>query len=186
MLNGKDPVIIFQFSKLAGTSFGNFLADFPLLSAIPQAIEMPPIPIYLSQRYTGLQIDSEDKNIDIVTDYETRSDGMEHLTSQKGLTSTVTVTLIANKRAAGVSLLSAMIDNIFDKVTSKEYSISYLHGATTIFRGLVESYSVNQNASNELLTIQLVLSKGKKQPTKKESVPTVEGIDGIDPLQRGA
>lgn len=181
MLNGIDPIIIFQFAALAPT-FGAQLAKIPIVAkSAASLIEMPPIPIYLSQSFSGIHIDSEDKNVDIKTDTETMSDGSTPSVDQKGIGSVISINMLAKKDSVGLALLSAMIDQVFDKVTSKEYSITYLHGPITIFRGVLHSYAVSQSADNELLTIKLELSKGEKQPTKKPEIPALEKSTGNVP-----
>lgn len=181
MLNGLDPIIIFQFAKLA-PSLSATIAKIPIISDIPTAVDMPPIPIYLSESLTGLYIDAESKNVDINTNTETKSDGSEPDVSQKGIGSTVSIDLIAKKDSLGLSLLSAMIDIIFDKVSSKEYAITYIHGPITIFRGVLQSYQVNQSAQNELLSIRIELSKGEKTPQKVASTLETPKITGTVPL----
>lgn len=181
MLGGIDPIIIFQFSKLAPT-LGAVISKIPLVSKDSLLVTMPPIPIYLSENLTGVFIQNEDKSVDIETDIETKTDGSEADVSQKGLASTVAVNLTAKKNSLGLTLLSAMIDTIFDKATSKEYSITYLHGATTIFRGLIQSYSVSQNANDELLQIKVEITKGKKSPVKLPDIPAVGAVRGAVPL----
>jgi hypothetical protein len=181
MLGGIDPVIIFQFSKLADTGFGDFISKIPVISQIPTVIAQPPIPIYLSETLTGIYIDSEDKNVDIETETESLSDGSTPEVNQKAIGSVVSINLVAKKNSLGLTLLSAMIDLLYEKVTSKEYAITYLHGATTVFRGVLHSYSVNQNASNELLTIKIELSRGQKQPQKAAGIPSVPGVIGTLP-----
>ena len=181
MLGGIDPVIIFQFSKLADTGFGDFISKIPVISQIPTVIAQPPIPIYLSETLTGIYIDSEDKNVDIETETESLSDGSTPEVNQKAIGSVVSINLVAKKNSLGLTLLSAMIDLLYEKVTSKEYAITYLHGATTVFRGVLHSYSVNQNASNELLTIKIELSRGQKQPQKPAGIPSVPGVIGTLP-----
>jgi hypothetical protein len=181
MLNGIDPVIIFQFSKLADTGFAEQLGRIPVVSEIPTLIEQPPIPIYLSETLTGIYIDSEDKNVDIQTETETKTDGSDPDVAQKGIGSVTSINLVAKKNSLGLSLLSAMIDLIYEKVTANEYAITYLNGPVTIFRGKLTSYSVNQNASNELLTIRIEITRGQKQPQKTDPVPTVPGSTGVLP-----
>ena len=44
-------------------------------------------------------------------------------------------------------------------MTSKEYSITYLHGAVTVFNGLLHSFAVTQQANNELYNVTLELIK---------------------------
>ncbi len=171
MLNGIDPILIFQFSKLS-SSVGATIARIPLISDIPTVIDQPPIPVYLSEALTGIYIDSEDKNVDIETTAETQADGTAALIDQKGVSSIVSVNMVASRNSLGLALISSMIDLIFDKVTSKEYSITYMHGAVTVFRGLLHSFSINQNSSNELYTIKIEISKGAKTPQKAPDTPS--------------
>lgn len=176
MLNGLDPILIFQFKQLAGTQFAEILSDVPLISKIPTLVDEPPIPIYLSESLTGLFVDTEDKNIDIVTDIQTQSNGEQPLKKQRGLSSIQTINITGKKDSIGVSILTALCDSAFDKATSAEYTISYLHGAVTIFRATLEGFSVNQNANSELLSISISLSKGEKAPTEKLVSPTIDKI----------
>lgn len=182
MLNGIDPVIIFQFSKLAPT-LGETVAKIPIVSGIPTLIAMPPVPIYLSQTLTGLHIDTEEKSVDIQTTTETTTDGSSPQVDQKGIGSVVAINLVARKDAVGLSLLSGLVDRIFDKVTSKEYAISYLHGPIIIFGGLLHSYAVTQEAGSELLNIKIEISKGETStPTKADPLPKVPGFPGAQPI----
>jgi len=181
MLNGIDPIIIFQFSKLASDA-NSLLTKIPVISKIPTVIEQPPIPIYLSEELTGLYIDTEDKNVDIQTDTETLSSGDAPETTQKGVGSTVTINLVAKKDSVGMSLLSAMIDLVFDKVTSREYAITYMHGATTIFRAVLHSFAVSQNSSNDLLSVKIELSRGAKTPEKKAGPPETPKLNNLQQL----
>lgn len=178
MLNGIDPVIIFQISKLAGGSYSQAIQKIPYISKVKSFIDQPPVPIYLSETLTGLYIDSEDKNVDINTDVETLPGGGESEVNQTGIGSTVSINLLAKKGSVGITLLSAMIDLIFDKTTSKEYTITYMHGATTIFRGLITSYQVNQNSDNDLLRIKIDITKGQKNPKKPETINEAPKFEG--------
>lgn len=182
MLNGIDPVLIFQFSKLAPT-LGDTVAKIPIISEIPTLIAMPPIPIYLSQTLTGLHIDTEEKNVDIQTTTETMTDGTSPQVDQKGVGSVVVINLEARKDAVGLSLLSGLIDRIFNKVTSKEYAITYLHGPIIIFGGLLHAYGVTQEAGSELLKIRIEISKGQDStPTKADPIPKVPALPAAVPI----
>lgn len=182
MLGGTNPVIIFQFKKLVGTAFGDLVSkQIPLVSKIPTFLEEPPIPLYLSDRLTGIYIDTQDKNIDINTDTTTLGSGEEPAVTQSGISSTISISLFARRGSIGVTLLSAMIDQIFEKVSSNEYAISYLNGATTIFRGLVSGFQVSENSDNDLLQIRLDITRGKKQATVRIEGPTVGRFSGPQP-----
>lgn len=188
MLGGIDPIIIFEFSRLANvpTVTGFVQGDsqtsrIPVISQVPTLVPLPPIPLYLSEQFTGVYIDSEDKNVDISTDTETLSSGGAPDVNQKGIGNTVSINLLAKKDSLGIALLSSMIDLVFEKVTSKEYAITYLHGATTIFRGVLHSYSANQNSENDLLRINIQLTRGNKNPTKPSPIGAVPGSTGALP-----
>lgn len=184
MLGGQEPVLIFQFAKLTSTALSDALSKIPLVSDIAsaEAISQPPIPLYLSEQLTGLYIDSEEKNVDIETETESLSSGDAPIVNQKSINSSVTVNITGKKTSLGIALLSAMIDLIYEKVTSKEYAVTYLSGATTIFRAVLQSYSVSQNSDNELVTIRIQLSRGQKQPKPESPVVSVPGVEGTTPL----
>lgn len=183
MLNGLDPIIIFQFNTKV-PSVSAQLAKIPLVSDIPTIVEQPPIPIYLSEKITGLFIDAESKSIDASTQIETKTDGADVSVNQKGIASVLSIDIVANKTSLGVSLLVAMADLILEKMSSKEYYITYLHGATTLFRGVLHSFSVNQSADNDLLNIKIELSRGdtKNLPSvTNPRLPTVTKVTGAIP-----
>lgn len=187
MLNGIDPVLIFQFRKKQDPNFigpqpESILAKIPLVSSIPTFVDEPPIPIYLSQQLTGIQIDSEDKNVDLTTDTETKSDGTDPSVEQKGLASTVTINLIAKKNSVMMTVLSAMADRAYEKASSDEYAISWIHGPTTIFRGKITSWAVNQNRDADLMTAKLEITLGEKNPQKKSDIPQTPRLTDAEVL----
>ncbi len=178
MLNGIDPIIIFNFKKIPpGLAT---IAKIPVIASIVEAIDLPAIPIYLSENLTGIFIDSEDKNIDIDTTTNTLSDGSTPDISQRGISSTVTVIMKATKDSIGATLFSAMAELVFPKLTSKEYSITYLHGAVTVFAGLLHSFAVTANANDNLLNITFSLIKPPLGV--KAAIPVVPKITGTVPL----
>lgn len=158
MLNGVDPIIIFSFRKLI-PGLLDVANKVPVVAGQESSFPLPIIPIYLSERLTGISIQSESKTVDIDTTPETKSDGSEPGIYQKGLSSVVRVEMVASRDSIGVSLFAAMADLIFPKVTSKEYSITYLHGAVTVFSGLLHSFAITQNSDNDLYNITLELIK---------------------------
>lgn len=181
MLNGLDPIIIFQFKKLAPI-LGDTVGKIPIISQFPDLIAMPPVPIYLAPQLTGIHIDTEEKNVDIRTDVDTKTNGEAPDVDQKGIGSVIAITMKAKKDSIGITLLSAMIDQIFNKVTSKEYSITYLHGAITIFQGVLHSFAVSQDATTDMISMRIEISKGDVQPTKADPLPRVEGFEGAQPI----
>lgn len=182
MLNGVDPIILFNFKKLT-PSLKESIAKIPLAADIVSAIDLPVIPIYLSEKLTGILISAESKSMEIDTSVDTLSDGDTPKLNQRGIQSTVKIDMVASRNSIGVSLFAAMADLIFPKVTSKEYSITYLHGAVTVFAGLLHSFSISQNAENDLYSISLELIKPSS--TLKTSIEVSSKTTGNTPLSGG-
>lgn len=183
MLGGLDPIIIFELYKTEDSTQADSTGKIPVgtkrtLSFARQAV----IPIYLSENLTGLFISKEDKSVDIGTDTETFIDGSAEDVLQKGIGAGVNITIHCKKDSIATMIFSSVVDLLFEKVTSKSYSITYLHGATTIFRGVMHKFSSSQSADNDLLEITIELSKGQKQPTATQQVPTVAGSSGPIPV----
>lgn len=183
MLNGIDPILIFSFFKKVPATPS--LASTGLIPVVSQTISrfaLPPIPIYLSETLTGIYIDSETKNIDIDTSVEALTNGDPPLFNQKPISTLVTVKMKANKDSLGLTLLSAMADLIVPKVTSQEYAITYLHGATTIFNGLLHTFAIEQSSDTDLYEITMELSQGN---VKKQTAVDVSPTPGAATLADG-
>lgn len=178
MLNGIDPIIIFNFSKLAPDVQAS-VADIPIVSSIVKKIGLPPIPVYLSEVITGLCITSEEKIISAQTNTETLANGDNPKTDQKGIESTIKIEMEGDKESIGIILLSAMADRVFDKLSSKEYSITYLHQAVTIFNGLLHSFNISQPADMTKLTITFELARQSQETQQKEDPPDVQRTQGV-------
>lgn len=179
MLNGIDPIIIFNFKKIPpGLAT---VAKIPIVASVISAIDLPAIPIYLSERLTGIYIDAEDKSIEVDTTTDTLSNGEAPNVTQRGISSTVKIGMVASTGSLGVNLFAAMADLVFPKVTSKEYSITYLHGAVTVFAGLLHSFSISQRAGTTLYDITLELIK-PAATAKASSIPVVGKVTGATPL----
>ncbi len=180
MLNGIDPIIIFQYKKLVVVETTDTTTKIPVVSKKKTYVNAPPIPLYLSERLTGIFIDSESKNLDIETKTDTLSNGDSPVFSQKGIGSVITVQMVASKESVGLSLLSAMSDLILSKVTSGEYSITYLHGAITIFNGLLHSLQISQSADTDKFDITIELSRGSEPKAPAVDVPADSGTAGLN------
>lgn len=191
MLGGIDPIIIFHLYKAADV---DALADteIPLVSKAKTFITMPAIPIYLSETLTGLYIQAEDRDITIQTSTESPAESStDNEVNQKAAGSMINIEMVARKDSIGLTLLSAMCDIVLPKVTTKEYAITYLHGATTVFLGLLEGFTVTQNKDNDLVNVKIKLSKanakGKPQKKAVEVDPVADaanletGVENIAP-----
>lgn len=179
MLGGLAPILIFNFKKLP-PSIAPTIAAIPVVSQIVNAIDLPAIPLYLSEELTGISIDTQEKNIDIETTTETLTSGGTPETNQRGLNSSVKVNLIAIQDSIGFALLSALAELVFPKVTSKEYSLTYLNGPITVFGGLLHSFAVSQDSNDERLKVTIELIK--QGISTKAPIPVVQKLTAVVPL----
>lgn len=164
MLNGLDPIIIFQFGKkLFAATVTN--PNIPVADTGGTVVPLPPIPIYLSERLTGVVIDSEDKSVEIDTKTDSLNAGGTVVT-QKPITSTVKIKMMASRDSLGVKLFAAMSDLILPKLASNEYSITYMHDAVVILDGLLHSFSISQNSNDDRYNIDIELIKPSSEPKK--------------------
>lgn len=186
MLNGIDPILIFNFSKLL-PELEAAVKGMPFVAKVVDKIGLPPIPLYLSEKITGIYIDSEDKSVEIETSPETTTNGKTPVSNQKGIQSTVKINMVASQDSIGLTLLSTLVDLIFEKVTSKEYSISYFHNGVSVFGGLLHSFNISQGSTNTLYNITLELSRSTAKPETKAEVKVLEvkKVTGIVPLPAG-
>jgi hypothetical protein len=180
MLNGVDPVILFNF-KIIPPSIQDTISKIPLVADIVAAIDLPIVPHYLNEKLTGIYIDSEAKSVEVQTDSDTLSNGNEPDFNQRGIQSTVRINMKAHRDSIGAMLFAAMADLIFPKVTSKQYSITYLHGAVTVFGGLLHSFSMEVEANTTLYNITLELIK-PSNAIAKTTIPVVGKVTGATPL----
>ena len=156
MLNGIDPIIIFNFFKKLTPAETEKFKGLPIAGLINK-FALPPIPIYLSEKISGIYIDSEEKSMEIATSTDTLSTGGAEF-NQKGITTTVKINMVASQEASlGLGILSAMADIIFPKVSSQEYQIIYIHRSTIILNGLLHSFSIDQEANSTLSKVTLEL-----------------------------
>lgn len=181
MLGGLDPVIIFHFKKKVAAAV-DATTQIPVVSQTPTLVDLPPIPVYLSEKLFNIAIGGTSKSVDIETDTETLTNGLAPDVNQKGIQSSVEVNIEGKQDSVALTLLSAMIDQVYDRVSSKEYAISFLYGATTIFQAVLHSYSAETVEGTDKLSIKIKLSKGSKNPTKSAAVPTVPGASNVIPV----
>lgn len=173
MLNGVDPILIFNISK--NVSLVKNITDkkIPVATQILNKIDLPVIPIYLSRELTGIQIDTEDKSLEIETSVETLQTPTDSFITQRGLNNTVKISMLAAQNSIGLTLLSALSDFVFPLVTAKEITMTYLHGPITVFAGLLHSFNINQESNSTLyrITIELVRTgiTGAKQTVSIEN-----------------
>ena len=183
MLNGRSPVLIFQFKKKVVSQEPQVTPDssnsqeqkakIPILSdALTSLIDQPPIPFYLSDDI-GFQVISDDKNVDFETDTETLQDGGEPLDVQQGIDSSVTINFVSVRSNVAIGVISALIDTCFKRASSNEYTVSFLNGPTTVFRGKIQSFQYGGDNDSDKVQLQLIITNGKAAPKVNQSVVRV-------------
>lgn len=159
MLNGVAPIFIFTIPPNPKTT--QAIAGIPILKDIVGNVGIP-IPIYLDENQTGLYVSSEEKAIDIDNDVIPQYAGGAQ-TFQRPLDSIVTINLFGKKDSAALIVLLAMCDLVFSKL-KYGYGISYLNGATTLFGGVLKTFSTHVSNEDDLIKIVIQLSRANQKP----------------------
>lgn len=182
MLNGVAPIIIFSFLPNVTQSLFNGIAGIPVLGDVLPNIGLP-IPLYLDEELTGIYIESESKAIDIDTNVQVRYDGKPPSVDQRGLNNLVTINMIGSKSSVMLAVLLAMNDMIFSRVVAKDYNVSYLNGATTVFNGLLHGFSTQTGTDDDLVKIVMQISKANQsKPIPANLTSVLPKITGATPV----
>lgn len=186
MLNGVDPLLIFHFYNKGAL---DFLSDIPFAKTITNLVGVP-IPIYLSERLTGIYVDTETRGIDVTTkvDPTTEKDPLTlevetPTVTQTAIDSTVQISMFATRDSILLTALIAMAEMILSRLITQEYGISYINGSTVIFNGLLHRFQTTINRNDDLVRIDFTLSNAKKDsPTPKVGPVPVTKVTGALPL----
>lgn len=186
MLNGVDPLIIFHFYNKGAI---DFLKDIPFASTITDLVGVP-IPIYLSERLTGIYVDTETRGIDVNTkvDAVTEKDPLTlevqaPEVSQTALDTTVSVSMFANRDSIMLTAIITMAEMILSRLVTQEYGISYVNGSTVIFKGLLHRFQTTISRNEDLVRIDFTLSNAKKEsPVAKLGPIPITKVTGALPL----
>lgn len=182
MLGGIDPILIFHIKYGLPAEVAQSVAGVPLTGQETVGSEIP-IPIILNEKLTGLMIDSTSKSIDVKTDAYSTTDEKKTIVLQYPLDSSVTVNISCKKGATLLTVLLTLCDLLVDKIASKNYAITYLNGSTTVFRGLLNTFSYSEDAGTTKAQITLNLSKvNQGVTTPKDPITTVGKVEGEVPL----
>jgi len=80
--------------------------------------------------------------------------------------------MVAEQSSIGLTLLASLSDFIFPLITSKEVTLTYLHGPITVFAGLLHSFNITQNPGTTLRTITIELVRqGIEKPKNTTAIP---------------
>ena len=174
MLNGIDPLIIFKFALIENNPLFNAISGIPVIGKSFASFGLP-IPIYLSETLFGIVLNSEEKSIDVDTTVQSKTDGKKSDVKQRGLNNVVSINMTATRDSIILSALLALSDICFQKLASKEYTISYLNGSTIIFDGLLEGFHVTSNSDTDKIEITMKISKASLNNTVEETTTPVLG-----------
>lgn len=159
MLNGAAPLFIFSIPP--GPKTTQAISGIPILKDIVGNVGIP-IPIYLDEQFTKLYVSAEEKAIDIDNDVVPQYAGGAQ-TFQRPLDSIVTINLFGKKDSTALIILLAMCDLVFSKL-KYGYGISYLNGPTTLFGGVLKTFSTHVTNEDDLIRVVVQLSRANQKP----------------------
>lgn len=160
MLNGVAPLIVFQFPQLLALPTIAPLTGIPVLSSLSGLAV--PIPLYLDEKLTGLYVVDETMGLDVETNVQFNQATQTNTYDQRGVSNSVTVSMLAKKDNILLAALVAFMDIIFTKLVQNQYSVSYFNGSTVVLGGLVAGFNTQVQADTDLIQITLHLLKQKQ------------------------
>lgn len=165
MLGGIDPILVFTFASInANATANSAISAVPLIGdAILENLGVP-IPLYLSEKLTGISVDTESIDITVDSNVQLNKVNNEAIVDQKGLNSILTVNMISTKSSLVLAALVAFTDVIFSRLVSKSAKISYIHGSTIVLNALLHSFTMRQREGSDLVDVVLQLEKSNITP----------------------
>ena len=165
-----DPVLIFYFNPTAENAAAGKSTPF--------------IPVYLSEKLTGLYVDTERRRLAISTDnvVAVKTDKITQKkeygkleVQQKGETQAVEVSLLGNRDSIGLNLLLPLLQTIYDKVIAVEdYRIAYFHKNVLIFNARLSTLDIHESSENTLVGIDIGLEVSQLQEKETEQEDIVK------------
>ena len=139
-----------------------------------------PIPFYLSEKLTGVYVDTERNTLSISTDTigtkdKTKgnaSDLADLQVQQKGETQSVDISMVARRDNMGLNILLPLLKSIYDGlIRKKEYKIAYFNQNILIFNAKLANFSTDQHRTDNLMTISITLEiPPEKEDIKEEKI----------------
>jgi hypothetical protein len=169
-LGGVAPLLIFHFPLLPKSVTAS-LAGIPYVGNTLASAGVP-IPIYLDEQLSGIQISGESTGIDVDEDPQLRNDDKTPpIVKQKGLNSILTVNMICRKDSIFLNVIQAFADIMFSKVVAQNYSVSWLSSNSAVFGGLLHQFQTEVSDSDNLVRVTLQISKANQAlPTPKNPI----------------
>lgn len=145
-LGGLAPIIIITFFKSINTP--NFLSGFIDSAKIP----LVPIPIYLDEKLTGIQLDDYNRTISI----DVMREGVSSFERVSG--DVVQMKFTAKKDNIAITGISALFDKIIKSVENKDYSITVFYDNIFILDASLEQFQTSLVEGTNLREISIVVS----------------------------
>lgn len=171
-LGGLAPIIIFTFYKPVIQSLAG------LLPASVSRIPLVPIPVYLDEKVTGLQLDDYNRTITV----DVMRDGDSSFERASG--DVVHLKFHAKKDSIVLTVLTALIDRVMDtfgnkvnpKPDERDYSITIFYDNIFILDASLEEFSTRLQDGTDLRELSFSFSKrAKKKTTTSNSIANTAG-----------
>lgn len=177
-LNGLAPIIIFTFYKPIPASLAG------LLPASVARLPLVPIPLYLDEKITGLQLDDYDRTITI----DVMRDGVSAFERVSG--DVVHLKFHAKKDSVLLTVLTALIDrimktfddNVAPNITNdRNYSLTIFYDNIFILDASLEEFATRLKDGTDLREFSFTFSKRseKKVETSTPIANTAGTATGI-------
>lgn len=136
-----------------------------------------PIPFYLSEKLTGVYVDTERNALSIATDTIGTKDKAKGDASnlgdlqvqQKGETQSVDITMVARRDNMGLNILLPLLKTIYDGIMAqKEYKIAYFNQNILIFNAKLSNFATDQHRTDNLMTISITLEIPPEKEEQEE------------------
>lgn len=140
-LGGLAPIIIFTFFKKITVP--------SILGIASIKIPLIPIPVYLDEKLTGIQIDDYSRTISI----DIMRDGVTAFEKVSG--DVVNLKFRARKNNIVLTALTALFDTVLKKVETKEYQLTIFYDNIFLFDASLESFQTNLVDGTDLREISI-------------------------------
>ena len=135
-----------------------------------------PVPFYLSEKLTGVYVDTERNSLSIATDTigtkETKGDASnlgDLQVQQKGETQSVDISMVARRDNMGLNILLPLLKTIYDGLMAKrDYKIAYFNQNILIFNAKLSNFSTDQHRTDDLMTISITLEIPPEKEKQEE------------------
>jgi hypothetical protein len=182
MLGGLSPLIIFTFFKVIPQNFiGPTQPIINPLPSVPIRIPLLPIPLYLNERFTGIQLDDYDRDIsidvmrDAVTSFERVSGDVVNLKFRM------------QKNNIILTALTALIDRImktFDRqvntqYTDRDYILTIFYDNIFILDASLERFHSSLVEGTDLREVSFTFSKRSQKSTALTQAPIARTVGTV-------